>query len=553
MTSFETGSGGPAAARAVRRALISVSDKAELDALAAALARHGIAAVSTGGTAARLAELGLAVEEVSAVTGQPEILDGRVKTLHPRIHGGVLARRDDPAHLTALEAAGGAPIDLVVVNLYPFERTVAAGADRAACVETIDIGGPALIRAAAKNHDDVAVVVDPDDYAELIAALDAGAGALPGALRRRLAAKAFARTAAYDAAIAAWFAEDAARETGAAAGAAPAAPARLTLSAERLLELRYGENPHQAAALYSAPAALGPPRPGVAGAALLQGKPLSYNNIADADAAVELVAELALFGRPACVIVKHANPCGAALGDDLLSAYEAALRADPVSAFGGVIAFSGPLDGATAAKAAEIFTEVAAAPEVSAEARAVFAAKPALRLLELGALPDPRAPGLKLRSVGGGLLAQSRDAAFAGDGEATVATKRAPGPKELADLRFAAVVAKHVASNAIVYAKDGAVVGVGAGQMSRLDSARMAAWKAEAAAREAGLESSLARGAVAASDAFFPFPDGLLATASAGVTAVIQPGGSVRDADVIKAADDAGLSMILTGVRNFRH
>lgn len=523
--------------RPVRRALVSVSDKAGLDALATVLGEIKAVVLSTGGTARALRGFGLEVVDVAAATGAPEMLGGRVKTLHPVVHGGLLARRDDPDHLSALAAAGGAPIDLLAVNLYPFEATVAAGAGPDEAIEQIDIGGPAMIRAAAKNHADVAVVTDPADYEAVAQALRT-AGGLDLATRRRLAAKAFARTAAYDAEVARWFA---ARE-------ADARPERLTITATRRHVPPYGENPHQAAALYVLP---GAPRPGAATARQTQGKPLSYNNIADADAAFELVSELARFDRPGAAIIKHANPCGAATADDLTTAYRRARLCDPVSAFGGVVAVNRPLDAATAEAVVEIFTEVVIAPGVTEGAFPILAQKPNIRVLDTGALADPAAGGQKFVHVAGGLLAQERDARLIDASDLTVATKRAPTSAELQDLLFAWTVAKHVKSNAIVFAKDRATVGVGAGQMSRLDSTRIAARKAEDMATEGG--PSPIQNSVVASDAFFPFPDGLLAAAEAGATCVIQPGGSVRDAEVIAAADAAGLAMVLTGVRHFRH
>ena len=522
---------------APRRALLSVSDKTGLAELGAGLARHGVELVSTGGTAKALREAGLAVRDVAELTGFPEMLDGRVKTLHPAVHGGLLARRDLPAHMAAIEAQGIGPIDLLVVNLYPFEATVAAGASPEDCVETIDIGGPALLRAAAKNHAGVAVVTDPEDYAPLIEALEAGGTTL--ALRKRLAADAYARTAAYDAAVSAWMA----------GRAGDAAPRRRAVAGTLAQSLRYGENPHQSAALYRTAEA----RPGVATARVLQGKALSYNNLADTDAALEAAAEFDPAEGPAVVIVKHANPCGVARGASAGEAWERALACDPVSAFGGIVALNTPLDAEAAERIAAIFTEVVVAPEITEAARAAFAAKPNLRLLETGALPDPAAPGLTLHPVAGGLLVQDRDAGRLDASALRTVTRRAPTASELADLLFAWRVAKHVKSNAIVYARDGATVGIGAGQMSRVDSCRIAARKAEDMAAAAGLPESPAKGSAVASDAFFPFPDGLLAAAEAGATAVIQPGGSVRDKEVIAAADAAGLAMVFTGMRHFRH
>ena len=524
---------------APRRALLSVSDKTGLAELGAALAAKGVELVSTGGTARTLRDAGLTVRDVADLTGFPEMLDGRVKTLHPAVHGGLLARRDLPEHLAQLDEHGLAPIDLLVVNLYPFEAAVASGAAPEDCIENIDIGGPALLRAAAKNAGGVIVVTDPEDYAPVLAALEEGG--VPLALRRRLAAAAYARTAAYDAAVSAWMAERYPNDG--------APPRRRAVAGTLAQPLRYGENPHQSAALYRTTDS----RPGVATATQLQGKSLSYNNIADTDAAFEAVAEFPPAEGPACVVVKHANPCGVARAATAAEAWDRALASDPVSAFGGIVALNVPLDGETAERIAKIFTEVVVAPEITAEAREVFAAKPNLRLLETGALPDPAAPGLTLKPVAGGLLVQDRDAGRLRAADLRTVTKRAPTEAELADLLFAWRVAKHVKSNAIVYAKDGATVGVGAGQMSRLDSARIAARKAEDMAAAAGLAESPATGAVVASDAFFPFPDGLLAAAAAGASAVIQPGGSVRDAEVIAAADERGLAMVFTGMRHFRH
>jgi phosphoribosylaminoimidazolecarboxamide formyltransferase / IMP cyclohydrolase len=521
----------------IRRALLSVSDKTGLVDLARDLARRGVALLSTGGTARALREAGVAVTDVVEATGFPEMLDGRVKTLHPRIHGGLLGLRDDPDHVAAMAAHGIEPIDLLVVNLYPFEATAAAGADEAECVENIDIGGPAMLRAAAKNHAAVAVVTDVEDYDALLAEMAARDGATGLAFRRRLALTAYGRTAAYDAAVSGWMAD----------AFGEATPRRRTAAATLAQTLRYGENPHQRAAFYTD----GTRRPGVATARQIQGKALSYNNINDTDAAFELVAEFAPEEGPACVIVKHANPCGVARGASILDAYRAAFDCDRTSAFGGIVALNRPLDAETAAAIAEIFTEVVIAPAVLPEAAAVFSAKKNLRLLEAGALPDRAAPGLAIRQVGGGLLVQDRDAGALG--ALRTVTRRAPTEAELRDLRFAWTVAKHVKSNAIVYAKDEATVGIGAGQMSRVDSTRIAARKAEDMAAALGLPEPPTRGSAVASDAFFPFPDGLLAAAAAGATAAIQPGGSVRDAEVIAAADEAGLAMVFTGIRHFRH
>jgi phosphoribosylaminoimidazolecarboxamide formyltransferase/IMP cyclohydrolase len=536
----------------LRRALISVSDKEGLVAFARTLAGHGVEILSTGGSARALREAGIPVTEVSEHTGFPEIMDGRVKTLHPAIHGGILARRDSPAHTDAMAAHRIAPIDLVVVNLYPFRETLAKGAPRDDCVENIDIGGPALIRAAAKNHEFVAVITDPSQYEAVAAELEAHGGAVGLALRRRLAAAAYAHTAAYDAAIAGWLA----KEEG------ESLPERIAVSANRAQVLRYGENPHQEAAFYvtdggplDAGTAL---RPGVATAQQLQGKELSYNNLNDTDAAFELVAEFQppRFEWPAVAIIKHANPCGVALGATIAEAYRRALACDPVSAFGGIVAVNRSLDGETAAEIAKVFTEVVIAPEADSDARAILADKQNLRLLVTGALPDPAAPGMTAKTLSGGLLLQSRDAGGLAAEDLKVVTKRAPDESEIRDLLFAFRVAKHVKSNAIVYARGGATIGVGAGQMSRVDSSRIAAWKAEdaaaAATTSAGGEPAT-KGAVAASDAFFPFADGLQAAIDAGATAVIQPGGSMRDEEVIAAADAAGLAMVFTGMRHFRH
>ncbi len=529
----------PSDLRPIGRALLSVSDKTGLVAFARALVEAGVSLISTGGTRKALEEAGIAVADVSDVTGFPEMMDGRVKTLHPKVHGGLLAVREDPAHEAAMLAHGIAAIDLLVVNLYPFEATVARGAGFDDCIENIDIGGPAMIRAAAKNHSDVAVVVEPADYDALLVEMAAHAGATGATLRRRLAQKAFARTAAYDAAISNWFAE----------ANGDAAPAFRAFGGRRIQTLRYGENPHQAAAFYAAPGV----RAGVATARQLQGKELSYNNVNDTDAAFEAVAEFDPARTAAVAIIKHANPCGVAEAEDLAEAYALALRCDPVSAFGGIVALNRTLDAAAAAEIVKVFTEVIIAPDATPEAVAIVAAKKNLRLLVTGGVPDPRAPGLVYKPVAGGLLVQTRDDATVDDLDLKVVTARAPTADEWRDLRFAFRVAKHVKSNAIVYAKAGATVGIGAGQMSRLDSSRIAAAKAADAARTAGLPESLAKGAVVASDAFFPFADGMLAAAEAGVTAVIQPGGSMRDGDVIAAADAAGLAMVLTGTRHFRH
>ncbi len=524
----------------ITRALLSVSDKSGLAALGAALARHGVELVSTGGTAKALREAGLEVRDVSDLTGFPEMMDGRVKTLHPMIHGGLLAVRDDAAHAQAMVDHGIAPIDLVVVNLYPFAATVAKGAERDEVIENIDIGGPSMVRSAAKNHAYVAIATDPADYAAIIEELDVNAGATTIATRRRLAAKAFAATAAYDATISSWFAF---------ADQGEALPEALSVPLKKGAELRYGENPHQHAALYLP---LGPSARGIAQAEQVQGKDLSYNNYNDADAALELVSEFR-DGPPTVVIVKHANPCGVASADTLIEAYQAALACDSVSAFGGIIAVNRSLDGPTAEAISGIFTEVVCAPDADADARAVFAKKKNLRLLLTGELPDPARPGLMMKSIAGGMLVQSRDNGRITRDMLKVVTQRQPTEQELADCLFAWTVAKHVKSNAIVYAQGGSTAGVGAGQMNRLESARIAAWKAKDAAEKAGWAAPRTIGSAVASDAFFPFADGLLAAVEAGATTVIQPGGSIRDEEVIAAADAAGLAMVFTGMRHFRH
>src|SRR6266404_1197051 len=524
--------------RRVTRALLSVSDKSGLIEFARALAGHGIDLVSTGGTAKAIAAAGLKVTDVSELTGFPEMMDGRVKTLHPKVHGGLLAIRGNAEHADAMKAHGIAPIDLLVVNLYPFEATVDKGAGFEECIENIDIGGPAMIRAAAKNHDDVAVVVEPQDYQAVLDELAANKGATTLRLRRRLAAKAYARTAAYDAAISNWFA----------AQLESYAPDYRAFGGRLIQSLRYGENPHQTAAFYRMP----DKRPGVATARQVQGRELSYNNINDTDAAYECIAEFDAARAAACVIVKHANPCGVAENADLVEAYRRALACDSTSAYGGIVALNRTLDADAARAITEIFTEVIIAPDATEEAIAIVAARRNLRLLLAGGMPDPRAAGLTAKTVAGGMLVQSRDNATVDEMQLKTVTRRAPTPAELADLRFAFRIAKHVKSNTIVYAKGAATVGIGAGQMSRVDAARIAARKAEDAARELGLPVPLTRGSVVASDAFFPFPDGLLVTIEAGATAVIQPGGSVNDDKVIQAADDNGVAMVFTGVRHFR-
>jgi len=523
----------------VRRALLSVSDKAGLVEFAKGLAGAGVELVSTGGSHKALTAAGLSVTEVSSLTGFPEMLGGRVKTLHPMVHGGILGVRDDPEHRASMDEHGIRNIDLVVVNLYPFEETVRTSSDSALIVENIDIGGPALIRAAAKNNAYVTVVVDPSDYVDVLQALAVNHGSLPVGLRRNLAGKAFARTAAYDAAIATWFAA----ETGV------RDPQRRIFAGTLRETLRYGENPHQHAAFY----VTGDGRPGVATARQLQGKELSYNNIADTDAAYELVAEFDPAETAAVAIIKHANPCGVAVADSLAEAYRLAFRCDTVSAFGGIVALNRPIDADVATEIVRVFTEVIIAPDASPEAIEIIAAKKNLRLLLAGGLPDPRADALTVKSVAGGLLVQNRDSGSIGPSDIRTISSRAPSAAETADLVFAFKVAKHVKSNAIVLAKDGATVGIGAGQMSRVDSAFVAARKAAEAGRIAGLPNSLAQGSVVASDAFFPFADAMLVAADAGASAVIHPGGSMRDDEVVAAANARGLAMVVTGMRHFRH
>ncbi|WOI55440.1 bifunctional phosphoribosylaminoimidazolecarboxamide formyltransferase/IMP cyclohydrolase [Palleronia sp. LCG004] len=522
----------------VSRALISVSDKTGLEALGRALADRGVEILSTGGSARALREAGIAVRDVADVTGFPEMMDGRVKTLHPKVHGGLLALRDDASHVAAMEEHGIVGIDLLVVNLYPFEATVARGADYAEAVENIDIGGPAMIRAAAKNHGHVTTIVDVEDYDALLVELDGNEGGTTHAFRQVMAQRAFARTAAYDAAVSTWMAD----------ALGDPAPRRRAVAGKLRQTMRYGENPHQAAAFYTD----GTDRPGLANAVQHQGKELSYNNINDTDAAFELVSEFA-GGEPTCVIVKHANPCGVARGATLAEAYRRAFDCDRTSAFGGIVALNRPLDGETAEAIASIFTEVVIAPGADDDARKVFAAKKNLRLLTTEGLADPAAGGRVWRQVGGGFLVQDKDTGRLDREDLKVVTKRAPDDAQMDDLLFAWRVAKHVKSNAIVYVRDGATVGVGAGQMSRVDSTRIAARKAEDMAEVLGLSAPPTQGSVVASDAFFPFADGLMTAAEAGARAVIQPGGSVRDDEVIAAADAAGIAMVFTGMRHFRH
>ena len=520
----------------ITRALISVSDKTGLAEFGQFLASQGVEVLSTGGTARTLREAGVNVKDVSEATGFPEMLDGRVKTLHPVIHGGLLGLRDGGAHEAQMAEHSIQPIDLLVVNLYPFESTVAGGAGFDDCIENIDIGGPALIRGAAKNHAFVTVATEPEDLAAIRAEMEANSGATTAATRRRLAAAAYARTAAYDAAIAGWFGQQIDERM----------PRHLAFGGKRGELLRYGENPHQAAAFY----ANGEPRPGVASAQIVQGKALSYNNLNDTDAAFECVAE---FDEPAVAIIKHANPCGVAIGSGLMDAWVKALRCDPVSAFGGIVATNRSVTAELAEELNKLFLEVVIAPEADAAALEVLAKKKNVRVLLTGALPDPATARMTAKTLSGGLLVQTSDNGRVSRETLKVVTKRAPSDQEMADLLFAFRVGKHVKSNAIVYVKDGATVGVGAGQMSRVDSSRIAARKSADAAEAAGVSEPLAVGSVVASDAFFPFADGLLSAAEAGATAVIQPGGSIRDKEVIAAADEAGLAMVFTGMRHFRH
>ena len=525
--------------RAIKRALISVSDKTDIVEFASALSDRGIELISTGGTATLLRDAGLNVLDVSEITDFPEMMDGRIKTLHPSVHGGLLAIRENEAHSKAQAEHNIKNIDLLVVNLYPFEATIGEGCDFDTAIENIDIGGPAMIRAGAKNHDGVSVIVDIEDYQNLLDELIAHGGQTSLDFRKHLAAKAYARTANYDATISNWFADTMNVET----------PKWVSISGKLNATMRYGENPHQNAAFYRTSEL----RSGVANARQVQGKDLSYNNLNDTDAAIELVAEFSPSAEPAAAIIKHANPCGAAIGDTIRQAYENALRCDPVSAFGGIVAFNQELDLETAEELVKIFTEVVVAPTASEEAIAVLSAKKNLRLLLTGELPDPSSTGYTAKTLAGGFLRQSRDSGVVDQLDLKVVTERQPTPQELTDMKIAFKIAKHVKSNAIIYVKDGASVGIGAGQMSRIDSARIAAWKAEEAAKEAGLSKPLTVGSVVASDAFFPFADGLLAAVEAGATAVIQPGGSMRDDEVIEAANEAGLAMVMTGMRHFRH
>ena len=522
----------------LKRALISVSDKSGLLDLAQALVVRDVQLLSTGGSAKAMRDVGLEVTDVASVTGFPEMMDGRVKTLHPNIHGGLLALRDNPDHVNAMQNYGIVGIDLLVVNLYPFEKTIANGADYVTAIENIDIGGPAMIRAAAKNHGFVSVVTDPQDYKALLTELDENEGFTSYAFRQKLALTAYSRTAAYDVAVSNWMGKT-----------LEVIPRRKAVAGKLAQKLRYGENPHQSAAFYTD----GQNRPGVATAVQHQGKELSYNNINDTDAAVELIAEFDPEKGPACAIIKHANPCGVSHGATLKGAYEAAFQCDQTSAFGGIVALNQTLDGPTAEEICKIFTEVVIAPDADEDARAIFAQKKNLRLLTMGAFPDVNTPYQTIRQVSGGYLVQDKDVRQVLPDELKVVTKRAPTAQELTDMLFAWKVAKHVKSNAIVYVKDSATVGIGAGQMSRVDSTRIAARKAIDMAEFHGLSAPLTQGSVVASDAFFPFADGLITAAEAGATALIQPGGSMRDEEVIAAADGAGLAMVFTGIRHFRH
>ncbi len=520
----------------IRRALLSVSDKTGLIELARDLVAAGVALLSTGGTAAALKAAGLAVTDVSEHTGFPEMMDGRVKTLHPTVHGGLLAVRGNVEHDASAREHGIAPIDLLIVNLYPFEETVAKDGNYDDCVENIDIGGPAMIRAAAKNHAGVTVLVDPADYATLRAELKAHAGSTTLPFRKNMAHKAYARTAAYDAAISNWLGAVLDNPHGKAEGF----PRTFSVQFSKVMDLRYGENPHQTGAFYSGRK---PEAGTVAGAQQVLGKELSYNNIADTDAALECIKEFV--DRPACVIVKHANPCGVAVAASQFDAYDRAYKTDTESAFGGIIAFNRELDAKTASAIVERqFVEVIIAPSVTNDAGQAIAQKKNVRLLVCGQWPLQPSPRLDYKKVTGGLLVQDADLALYEKLE--VVTKRKPTDAEMEDLLFAWKVAKYVKSNAIVFARDGGTVGVGAGQMSRINSTRIAIAKAG----QAGLDVT---GSVVASDAFFPFPDGLISVADAGATAVIQPGGAMRDTDVIKAADERGLAMVMTGMRHFRH
>ena len=525
----------------IKRALLSVSDKTGLVEFGKFLSEQGIEILSTGGSAKTLADAGVPVKEVAEHTGFPEMMDGRVKTLHPTIHGGLLALRDNDGHVSSMKEHDIGAIDLLVVNLYPFEETVEKGADFATCIENIDIGGPAMIRSASKNHAFVTVVIEAADYDDVMTSIKENNGATSANLRKKLAAKAFARTGSYDTAISNWFAS----ELG------DTYPDRLNITAKKQQSLRYGENPHQDAAFYVTRSS--DPRKGIATARQLRGKELSYNNLNDTDAAFELVSEFDPADGPAVAIIKHANPCGVAHGDNYIEAYNKALLCDQTSAFGGIIALNGKLDAETATEISKIFTEVVIATDADEDALKIMSAKKNLRLLLTGGIADPRSVGQTIRTVAGGYLVQGRDNGKVTLDDLKVVTKRQPSEQELKDMLFAFTVCKHVKSNAIIYVKDGATVGIGAGQMSRVDSAKTAVRKGIDASEAAGLPYNMTEGSVVASDAFFPFADGLLSAADAGVTAVIQPGGSIRDEEIIAAADEKGLAMVLTGMRHFRH
>tara|TARA_Y100000590_G_scaffold470314_1_gene663580 strand:+ start:31584 stop:33215 length:1632 start_codon:yes stop_codon:yes gene_type:complete len=524
----------------IRRAVLSVSDKDGVLDFAKGLAEYGVELLSTGGTAKMLKDSGLNIKDVSEHTGFPEIMDGRVKTLHPKIHGGLLALRNNDEHQKAMADNAIEPIDLLVVNLYPFVNTMQSGANFETCIENIDIGGPAMIRAAAKNFENVVVITNPSDYARVIEDMKANNGAVSYTLRKALAAEAFSLTARYDSTISTWLTGE--------VDDAPAYPNHISFAGSCKEVLRYGENPHQSAALYVTDSKT--TRPGVTNAVQHQGKALSYNNLNDTNAAFELVSE---FDAPSVAIIKHANPCGVASGDDMVEAFKMALRCDPVSAFGGIIALNRPLTAALVEEFGSLFLEVVIAPSIDNDALEILAKKKNLRVLSTGTMPDPTEPRRLIKPVAGGFLVQDADTAHVTAADLKVVTKRQPTEQELQDMLFAFRVAKHVKSNAIIYAKDGSTVGIGAGQMSRVDSSRIAAWKAGEAAKAAGLDTSLAQGSVVASDAFFPFADGLISAAEAGVTAVIQPGGSIRDEEVIAAADERGLAMVFTGIRHFNH
>lgn len=524
----------------IRRAVLSVSDKDGVSNFAQTLAKHGVELLSTGGTARMLKEDGLTIKDVSEHTGFPEIMDGRVKTLHPKIHGGLLALRNNDAHKQAMADNAIEPIDLLVVNLYPFVKTMQSGADFATCIENIDIGGPAMIRAAAKNFENVVVITNPTDYQRVIDDMNANDGGVSYELRKALAAEAFSLTARYDSTISTWLTSE--------VKDAPAYPNQISFAGSVQEVLRYGENPHQSAALYVTDSKT--QRPGVTNAKQHQGKALSYNNLNDTNAAFELVSE---FDAPAVAIIKHANPCGVATGANLVDAYKNAFRCDTVSAFGGIIAVNRTLTADLVKEFGKLFLEVIIAPDADQDALDLLAAKKNLRVLTTGGMADPKEPRRMIKPVAGGFLVQDADTACITAEDLKVVTKREPTEQEVKDMLFAFRVAKHVKSNAIIYAKDGSTVGIGAGQMSRVDSSRIAAWKASEAAKAAGLDQSLAIGSVVASDAFFPFADGLISAAEAGVTAIIQPGGSIRDEEVIAAADERGLAMVYTGIRHFNH